>query len=358
MTGIEARFVASLGAFSLDVDLQLPGRGVTALFGHSGSGKTTLLRSIAGLERFDGRLYVNGECWQDGKRFLPVHRRALGYVFQEASLFPHLSVRQNLMFGLKRVPVPNRQVELEQVVDWLGIDHLLPRRPQRLSGGERQRVAIARALLTSPRLLLMDEPLSALDEQSKRDILPYLERLHGELELPVLYVSHSLKEVARLADHMIWMESGRVRSAGPLNDVMAGTDLASGDEEEVGAVVDVVVARHDPDYHLTALDCSCGRLWVRQLNKAPGDSLRVRLPARDISLALHPEKDSSILNVWETVVESMGEAREGQVLVRLRCTGSAAPSLLARITLRSAVHLDLVPGMKTYARIKSVGLLD
>ena len=206
---IRARFQLVYPDFDLDVDLQLPASGVSALFGPSGSGKTTLLRCIAGLEKpVDGLLRVNNEAWQEGDFFMPTHRRSLGYVFQEASLLPHLSVRRNLEFGLKRIPATGRKVHLEQVVDLLGLSRLVDRaNPSALSGGEQQRVAIGRALLTSPRL--MDEPLSSLDAASKQDILPYLERLHGALDIPVLYVSHSLDEVTRLADHIVLMEAGR-----------------------------------------------------------------------------------------------------------------------------------------------------
>lgn len=358
MNMIEARFSTAFGAFSLDVDVTVPGRGVTALFGHSGSGKTTFLRAVAGLERFPGTLKVNGEVWQDKTHFLPVHQRPLGYVFQEASLFPHLSVRRNLEYGMRRVPADERRVDFEQVVAWLGIEYLLRRRPHRLSGGERQRVAIARALLTSPRLLLMDEPLSALDEKSKRDILPYLERLHDELAIPVLYVSHSLKEVARLADHMVWLEKGKVLAEGPLIDVLGRFDVEAAWDEEAGMVLETVVKGHDEAYHLTELTSACGRLWVRRLDAPPGKRIRVRLPARDISLSLTPNERSSILNVWPSVVESLAEAGPGQVLVRMRCPAGEEPPLVARVTKRSAELLGLERGLVVYARIKSVGLME
>ncbi|MBS3934962.1 MAG: molybdenum ABC transporter ATP-binding protein, partial [Sulfuritalea sp.] len=221
MDEIHARFRHAYPGFTLAVDLTLPGRGVTALFGHSGSGKTTLLRCIAGLERAQGRLTVNGETWQDDASFLPTHRRALGYVFQEASLFSHLTVRGNLDYGMKRCPRRPAAAEFEKTVDLLGIGALLERKPERLSGGERQRVAIARALLTLPRLLLMDEPLASLDPARKNEIIPYLERLHGALEIPVLYVSHATDEVARLADHIVVMADGRALASGPLGATLA-----------------------------------------------------------------------------------------------------------------------------------------
>ncbi|MDE2310249.1 MAG: molybdenum ABC transporter ATP-binding protein, partial [Betaproteobacteria bacterium] len=218
---IAARFKLAYTAFVLDVDLELPARGITALFGPSGSGKTTLLRCIAGLERTtDGLLRVHDEVWQDGANFLPAHRRPLGYVFQEASLFPHLSVRRNLEYGMRRIPPVERKVQSEQVVELMGLSRLIERDPAHLSGGERQRVAIGRALLSSPRLLLMDEPLSALDVASRQEILPYLERLHGELEIPVIYVSHALDEVARLADHVVMLEQGCVIASGAPSEIL------------------------------------------------------------------------------------------------------------------------------------------
>ncbi|MDP1536360.1 MAG: molybdenum ABC transporter ATP-binding protein [Burkholderiales bacterium] len=242
MSEILARFRHGYPGFTLDVDLELPSRGVTALFGHSGSGKTTLLRCIAGLERTaNGYLAIDGTLWQDGASFLPTHRRPIGYVFQEASLFPHLSVRGNLEYGAKRAQsLPAREggagggranlcrpasADFSHIVELLGIGTLLDRKPERLSGGERQRVAIARALLTAPRLLLMDEPLAALDLARKNEILPYLERLHDELEIPVLYVSHAPDEVARLADHLVVMDGGRAVAQGPLADVLSRIDL-------------------------------------------------------------------------------------------------------------------------------------
>lgn len=357
--GIQLQLDTRLGHFSLQVELDLPGRGVTALFGHSGSGKTSLLRGIAGLQGFTGRLRVNGQTWQDAQTLLPVHRRPIGYVFQEASLFAHLDVARNLDFGLRRVPPAQRRVELAQVVEWLGIESLMGRRPEHLSGGERQRVAIARALLTSPQLLLMDEPLSALDEQSKREILPYLERLHDSLAIPVLYVSHSLAEVTRLADHMVWLEGGRVRDQGSLQQVMSNMDLALAHESEAAAVMDTTVVEHDDHYHLTALDCVFGRLWVKRLHKNKGSPVRVSIPARDVSLALETEAKSSILNVWEAVVIEIANAEPGQVMVKLCCPQQVGRQpLLARITARSRDHLGLQEGSRVYARIKSVGLME
>ncbi|MEZ0616058.1 molybdenum ABC transporter ATP-binding protein, partial [Pseudomonas sp. Env-44] len=237
---MDIRLHLKYSAFALDVDLQLPGRGVSALYGHSGSGKTTCLRCIAGLERAEhGFVQINDEVWQDSRKglFVPPHKRALGYVFQEASLFPHLSVLANLEFGLKRIPRPQRRVDMAQATELLGIGHLLERHPQHLSGGERQRIGIARALLTSPKLLLMDEPLAALDSQRKSEILPYLERLHDELDIPVLYVSHAQDEVARLADHIVLLSDGKALASGPIGETLARLDLPLALGDDAGVVI-------------------------------------------------------------------------------------------------------------------------
>lgn len=360
-SGIAARFdleYPGQTGFRLEVDLALPGRGVTALFGRSGSGKTTVLRCIAGLERArSGYLAVNGEVWQDTERrlFLPTHRRALGYVFQEASLFAHLSVARNLEFGLKRCDVSGGRAVWQQTIDLLGIGHLLQRMPAKLSGGERQRVAIARALLTSPKLLLMDEPLAALDVARKQEILPYLERLHDELAIPLLYVSHQPDEVARLADHLVLFESGRALASGPLPELLARLDLPTAFADDAAAVIDVTVGQHDPHYHLMRLDFGGGVIFVPQREIALGKRLRLQVHARDVSLALTAHDDSSILNrVEATVADMVDAAHPAHVLVRLDAGGSA---LLARITRRSCDQLGLAPGKRVWAQIKSVALL-
>jgi len=356
--GIRARFEVVFPGFRLDVDLHLPGRGVTALFGHSGSGKTTLLRCVAGLEpAARGRLEVNGECWQDDARgvYVPTHRRELGYVFQEASLFPHLSVRRNLEFGLRRIPAAARRVSLAQATTLLGIDHLLERMPDRLSGGERQRVGMARALLTSPRILLMDEPLAALDHRRKQEILPYLERLHDELDIPVLYVSHSPDEVVRLADHVVMLGEGKVMAAGELHATMARLDLPTAFTEDAGVVIDGTVAAHDDHYHLTRLDFPGGAVWVQRQAVALGRRLRFRIHARDVSLADHQVEGTSIQNLLPaTVTEVVGADSPAHVLVALDAGGTA---LIARITRRAAEQLVLRPGRRMWAQIKSVALL-
>jgi len=353
---IQAQFKLDYPGFTLDVELDLPGQGVTALFGPSGCGKTTLLRCVAGLERAGrGHLMVKGETWQSDSLFLPTHQRPLGYVFQEANLFEHLSVRRNLQYGQSRVAQGQRRVDWDHVTRLLGIDHLLERMPQGLSGGERQRVAIARALLTSPRLLLMDEPLAALDVKRKQEILPYLERLHAELDIPVLYVSHAPDEVARLADHIVVMDAGRAVAVGPLTDTLARLDLPIQLGEDVGVVLDAVVAERDAAWHLARVEFPGGSLWVRDGGHAIGDPVRVRILARDVSIALQPVNGTSIQNCLAATVEQMaGDHHPALSLLRLRVGPSP---LLARLTQRSAVGLGLTPGMPVWVQIKAVALI-
>lgn len=354
---IRAVFRVDRGSFILDVDLTLPGRGISALFGPSGSGKTTCLRAMAGLEPAPGGYFAFGdEVWQDDRHGirLPVHRRPLGYVFQEARLFPHLDVRANLTFGESRIVSGERRFAPGEVADLLGIAHLLDRRPESLSGGERQRVAIGRALLASPRLLLMDEPLASLDLPRRREILPYLERLHRELAIPVIYVSHAPDEVARLADHLVLLQAGRAVASGPLRAVLARVDLPAAFSEDAAVVIEAAVAAHEID-ELTRLDFAGGSIYVSRRPEAVGTTLRCRIHARDVSLALAPLAGSSILNcVAATVVELAPTATPGQVLVRLDAGGEA---LLARITQRSADRLGIRPGLDLRAQIKSVALL-
>jgi molybdate transport system ATP-binding protein len=354
--GIRARFRYDWPGFALDVALDLPGRGVTALFGHSGSGKTTLLRCIAGLEHApDGFLEVNGEVWQDARVFQPTHRRPLGYVFQEASLFPHLSAGGNIEYGMKRAAECLDRAALDHVVGLLGIGHLLDRRPHPLSGGERQRVGIARALAVKPSLLLMDEPLAALDLARKEEILPYLEKLHGELDIPVLYVSHAPDEVARLADHLVVMEGGRAVAAGPLTDTLARLDLPIRLGEDAGVVLDAVVAARDAEWQLAQMEFAGGHAWVRDHGLPLGHRARVRILARDVSLALAPVTGTSILNTLPAVVvDSADDAHPALTLVKLAVGESP---LLARLTRRSAHALDLAPGRPVYAQIKAVALI-
>ena len=351
---IRAHFRLAWPGFTLDAALDLPGRGVTALFGQSGCGKTTLLRCIAGLERGAGRLEVNGETWQDASRFVPTHRRPLGYVFQDARLFAHLDVRRNLDYGQRRTR-GTTAVARAAVIELLGLGPLLDRLPERLSGGEQQRVAIARALLTAPRLLLMDEPLASLDHARKQEILPYLERLRDELEVPVLYVSHAADEVARLADHLVVMAGGRAVAQGPLSATLARLDLPIRLGEDAGAVFEATVAGRDAQWHLARVEFDGGELWVRDSGVTVGRRVRLRILARDVSIAASRHDDVSIMNLLPaTVIAHAAEDHPSLVLVQLRI---GATLLLARLTRRSAARLDLAPGRQVWVQIKAVALV-
>lgn len=357
---LEARLKTVWPGFRLDVDLHLPGRGVTALYGPSGSGKTSCLRCIAGLEQAgQGFVQVNGEVWQDSQNgiFVPPHKRALGYVFQEASLFAHLSVLANLQFGFKRIARSQRRVDMAQATELLGIGHLLERHPEHLSGGERQRVGIARALLTSPKLLLMDEPLAALDSQRKNEIVPYLQRLHDELDIPVLYVSHAQDEVARLADHLVLLSDGKALASGPIGETLARLDLPMAMGDDAGVIIEGQVCAYDAQYQLLSLQLPATEMSVR-VTHAPmdiGQTLRCKVHARDISLALHDSEASSILNrLPVTVVGEQAADNAAHVLIRLDAGGTP---LLARITRYSRDQLSVRPGQRLWAQIKAVAVL-
>lgn len=354
---VHLRFNVDYRAFSLDVDLHLPGRGVTALFGSSGSGKTTFLRVIAGLERAaNACIEINGEVWQDDACgiFLPTHRRALGYIFQEASLFAHLDVQRNLEYGMRRIPLAQRRVSLEQAVALLDIGHLKQRKTNKLSGGERQRVAIARALATSPKILLMDEPLAALDLKRKAEILPYLERLHDELDIPVLYVSHAPEEVARLADHLVLLENGRAVASGATNDLLTRLDLDIAHGDSAAALITATIVSHDPEYHLSCAEFSGGQLLLPRQTSTIGRQVRIRIQARDVSLSLAPQRETSILNIVPATVTEISDDAAGQVMIGLDANGTR---ILARITRKSAVGMGLLPGRSVYAQIKGVAIL-
>jgi molybdate transport system ATP-binding protein len=352
---IEARYYLQRDGFTLDVDLCVPMQRITAIFGPSGCGKTTLLRAIAGLESCQRGYFCLGEdVWQDEPHCLPAHRRPLGYVFQEANLFHHLTVRGNLEYGYKRLTVAARRLAFQQVVDLLGIESLLSRRAHHLSGGERQRVAIARALLTSPRLLLMDEPLAALDVKSKAEIYPFLERLHHELAIPILYVSHSPDEVARLADYLALMESGRIRATGPIAEMLTRSDLSLVHGSEAESIIEARVVGHDEAYHLTNLEFAGGKFTVPGNGLTEGQIVRLRVLARDVSLTLVQQTNTSILNIFPARVEELIEENPAQMTVRLDAAGV---KILSRITRKSAQGLELVPGKQVYAQVKSVALL-
>lgn len=357
---LELEVVLSRGLFSLRANLRLPGQGITAISGPSGSGKTSLLRWLAGLERAEhGWLRVEGQTWEDTRQNhrVATHRRALGYVFQEANLFAHLNVRANLAYGWRRLPLAQRDPDWEPLCHTLGIEHLLDRTPQGLSGGERQRVGIARALLRRPRLLLMDEPLAALDAERKAEILPYLERLRETLAIPVLYVTHAAEEISRLADHLVLLDGGRVQAAGPLNSLLTRLDLPLARGLDAGVVIEGQVSGFQPQWQLLELSLGAAgnSLRVPHGERPLGSRLRVRILARDVSLSLDSHTQSSLLNRLPAVVGELSPTPGGaDVLVSLDCHGT---TVLARLTRYSVAHLGLRPGMAVWAQIKGVAVL-
>ncbi len=357
---IEAQLYLQRDHFTLDATFSVPARGITALFGPSGCGKTTLLRAIAGLEKnARGHFRIGNTIWQDDTTFLPTHQRALGYVFQEASLFSHLSVQKNLEYGFKRIATGKRRIPFEQAVDLLGLEPLLSRNPTQLSGGERQRVAIARALLTSPQLLLMDEPLAALDHQRKQEILPFFERLHAELEIPIFYVSHAPDEVARLADYLVLLDAGRVQASGPIAEMLTRFDLPLAHDHDAAAIIEATVSGFEQEFHLAHLQFPGGQFCVPDQGLTLGAKVRLRILARDVSLTLQHQTDTSILNIIPVTVTALDEENShqtrAQLLVQLDAAGIP---LLARVTHKSAATLALAPGKRVYAQIKAVAMLD
>ncbi|MSP21018.1 MAG: molybdenum ABC transporter ATP-binding protein [Alphaproteobacteria bacterium] len=357
---LAARYQGSVGAFPLDVAFSVPMQGLTALFGASGSGKTTILRCIAGLQRVPGHLSVGGEVWQDETTFRRTHERPIGYVFQEASLFPHLSVRDNLRYGQKRAlrGGANETITEADVVAFLGLDRLLDRAPRHLSGGERQRVAMGRALLSQPQLLLMDEPLAALDINSKEEILPYFEALHERLSIPILYVSHDLAEVQRLADTIVLLEKGRVVASGPLAEVLVNVDLPSARRPDASAVLDAEVGTFDARYALTSVSVPGGTLLVPGHVADPGTHRRVRIAAADVSLSVAPPSQTTITNVLPARIIHLRPLDDAQVNVVLMLghEGDGA-RVLARVTRRSAELLGLAESQRVYAQVKAVSMI-
>jgi molybdate transport system ATP-binding protein len=339
------------------VELDLPARGLTAIFGPSGAGKTSCLRVLAGLDRAEGVVRLGGDVWQDDARgiFVPTHERALGYVFQDARLFPHLSVRGNLDYGrARRAAVAG--VTFDALVERLALGALLERRPAHLSGGEQRRVAIARALLAGPRLVLMDEPMASLDVALRAELLPYIERLRDEESVPIVYVTHSLDEVCRLADHLVLLEAGRVRASAPTAAALTRLDLPTAVFDDAGVVLSTRVAEHDDRDQLTRVSFEGGSLWLGRVSRPVGAPVRVRVLARDVSLAREPPGSSSILNVLDARVEETDDHGPDRVNVRLS-VGVGGPSVLARVTRRSRDALGLRPGAAVYAMIKSVALV-
>ena len=356
-SGLQVRLQHQRGELALDVDINLPSRGVTALFGPSGAGKTTCLRAIAGLDPgIAGRIAFAGDVWQDSstRRLVPAHRRRIGYVFQEASLFPHLSVSGNLDYSQRRAK-GNGPVDRDALLERFGVNRLLVRKAGSLSGGERQRVAIVRALLSDPVLLLLDEPLSALDASARSELLGCLEQVRGELDVPTIYVSHAIDEVARLADHLVVMDAGHILAQGSLQSTLAHGELPLAMIDQLGVVIEGQVVASDAADHLIELAFEGGRLWLPQRAQRVGDRLRCRISARDVVLSTSaPTAGSSALNVMGAVVAGMIDAAHpAQCIVRLDVHGTA---LLASITRRSWRSLALAPGSRVWAQVKATAL--
>lgn len=344
--------------FTLDANLILPAKGITVFFGQSGCGKTSCLRAIAGLEKLEyGNVSIAGDVWQSSAthQFVPTYKRELGYVFQEAGLFPHLTVEDNLQFGAKRISAHKRHVKFAEITELLGITPLLKRYPAQLSGGEKQRVAIGRALLTSPKLLLMDEPLSALDQPRKQEFLPYLERLHRELDLPILYVTHSMQELARLADHIVLFDDGSVLASGDAHCILSDPKFDALFGDEIGSVFDTqVVAMHENQ--ITELDCDGLTIWAVGYIAEQGVTYRCRILASDVGLSLEEPKFSTVLNRFRaTIIDIQTSLSEdGQALVVLELENHQR--LLSKITLKSLYELNLGQGLQVWALVKSVAL--
>ncbi|GAC19280.1 molybdenum ABC transporter ATP-binding protein [Paraglaciecola arctica] len=359
--GIQAQFQLNYRQsakthFELDIDIDIPGQGITAIFGGSGSGKTSLLRCIAGLEQnATGSLMVNDELWQDTSVFVATHKRSLGYVFQEASLFEHLTAMGNLRYAIKRSAQTTNPELLTQVVSVMGIESILSQFPQQLSGGEKQRVAIARALLSQPKLLLMDEPLASLDTPRKLEILPYLERLRSSFNIPILYVSHAVDEIVRLADHLVIMEQGKVLAQGGITELFSRADLPLGVSNEVGAIVECKVVERDTQWHLMRVAFDGGELWLPNVANKDSNSQRIRVLASDVSLTLTSHTDSSILNVLSgQIAEIINDQDPAMSLVRLKVGKSY---LLARLTQKSLQNLALTLGKSVWIQIKSAAIV-
>ena len=343
--------------FTLNVDLNLPAKGITVLFGPSGSGKTTLLRCIAGLEQAEGHVSLQDEVWQDStsKVFVPTWRRAIGYVFQESSLFDHLTVEENLLFGMRRTQTPPQPSELNQTLTRLGIAHLLHRASSSLSGGERQRVAIARALLTRPKVLLFDEPLASLDMARRREVLPWLEQLHRDEQCPIVHVTHSVDEVARLADHLVILQKGSVACFGPITEVMSSPEVALSLGEEAGLVTAGRIVHHSVEDAMVQIECGAGLIWGRDSGAPLGQTVRIRILARDVSLTKSSSDDSTIQNRLKGEIEFIvDDAHPAQALVGVRC---GTELVLSRVTRRSLRQLGLNEKDSVWCQVKSVAVM-
>jgi len=352
---IECKIKIQLESFMLDANFSIPDRGITVVFGPSGSGKTTLLRAIAGLEKSDkGFLKIGDSVWQKGEDFLATHKRQIGYVFQDAALFDHLDVKGNLNFVIKRA-IGLKEDFIESIHNLLEIKTLLNRKTTQLSGGEKQRVAIARALLTNPKILLLDEPLSALDLKRKNEILPYLDSIHNDLEIPILYVTHSQDEMSRLADHLLLIEDGNIVGSGPVNDMLTRFDMPLSHGGDAVSIIEAEVLKRDSEFNLMHLDFLGGQFIVPDNSFPVQTKVRIRVVARDVSLTKSKQVDTSILNIFPAMVQEIVNEGEAQVMVRLQIKDTI---LLACITRKSSYKLRLEKGSEVFVQVKSVAILS
>ena len=352
---IECNIKIQLESFMLDANFSIPDRGITVVFGPSGSGKTTLLRAIAGLEKSDkGFLKIGDSVWQKGEDFLATHKRQIGYVFQDAALFDHLDVKGNLNFVIKRA-IGLKEDFIESIHNLLEIKTLLNRKTTQLSGGERQRVAIARALLTNPKILLLDEPLSALDLKRKNEILPYLDSIHNDLEIPILYVTHSQDEMSRLADHLLLIEDGNIVGSGPVNDMLTRFDMPLSHGGDAVSIIEAEVLKRDSEFNLMHLEFLGGQFIVPDNSFPVQTKVRIRVVARDVSLTKSKQVDTSILNIFPAMVQEIVNEGEAQVMVRLQIKDTI---LLACITRKSSYKLRLEKGSEVFVQVKSVAILS
>jgi molybdate transport system ATP-binding protein len=360
-------------AFNLDIDLTMPAQGVTAIYGASGSGKTSVLRCIAGLEKVENcELSFRGQVWQNRNKFVPTNQRAIGYVFQEASLFPHLTAGANLRYALTRARPGKALTTFAEVVELLGLLTLLDQYPDQLSGGERQRVAIARALLINPQLLLMDEPLASLDHQRKQELLPYLERICHQFNLPVIYISHSLWEVSLLADHIVMLDAGKVTKSENFLEAINKPDFPISQQENISSLLQCKVMEHNQNWCLTRFTLKGMdkqevaeslaekkvqpySLWLPQCDLAPGQAVRLNILASDVSLSLSHHEDTSISNILPVTIMSMDSLPNGLLMLQLQL-GDAI--LRAKLTQRSVDRLGLTIGQKVWAQVKSAALIQ
>lgn len=351
---IEIRIDSVRGDFSLNIDVTLPGRGVTAIFGPSGSGKTSILRTVAGLDKHaEARIICNDQEFQGGQNFVPPHKRSIGYVFQQPSLFEHLTVQQNIDYAANRASA--KQSDIDEMKELLGVQSLSHRPCHSLSGGEAQRVAIVRALATCPRLLLMDEPLSSLDQQRKDEFIPYLEKLHNQLSIPVMYVSHSRQEVARISDFLVLIENGKVVGSGETSEMFTLLDSPLGRDDQAQSIIQAHALEYDEHAHLFRLDTQLGQLWASARSTFDRDNMRIRIFAKDVSVSLCKPEKTSVLNILPAVVSDISNLGSGQVMLKLIINDLP---LLSRITVKSLQDLDLKQGMPVFAQVKSVAVLS